>query len=223
MDPAPGVRIVAALRAGALLGHRPGGVVHVVTGATTATGQWATASSRPACGVRTRRLAVVPSTSPIDLRGARFCRRCTRHLPPVLGRTSTALTSRDQIAAAYADLTIDDLRQALAWARDVDDAHGVGYLALLIHGPAPVRRPTTAALTPRWDLEQALRTRLDRLRLAALTPEERLQLADDQRRQTEDAARIQAAHARGYRMDRITDRRNRGQYVPTWDRDLIRT
>ncbi|TIC78812.1 hypothetical protein [Nocardioides sp. GY 10127] len=215
--------MVAALRAGAFLGCRPGGVVHVVTGAATASGRWATVSSRPACGVRTRRLAVVPSTGPIDLHGARFCRRCTRHLPPVLGRTTAGLVSRDETAAVYADLTLDDLRQALAWARTVDEAHGVGYLALLIHGPAPLHRPTDPARLARWDLETATRDRLRRLRHAALTPEERAQAADDARRQAEDAARVQAAHARGYRMDRITDRRNRGQYVPTWDRDLLRT
>lgn len=220
---APAARVMAALRAGAHLAHRPRGVVHVYTGPLSPSGRFAAAAGRTVCGTRTRRLSKLEcAEGRLDLGRRRFCRRCTRGLPPVLGQVNYMPVSRDQWAAAFAALTVDDLTLIARWARTVEETHQAGYLASVLLGPASMREPTASGPDrDRWLLEQTILRRRRQLVAAARTPEEREQAVRDQEAEALDRARVNAARREADRLDVLVDRRRRGSYLTPWERDFL--
>lgn len=228
------IRVLAAVRAGAQLVHRPRGVVHLYAGPLTPSGRFAAAAGRTVCRTRTRRLSVLEQArGPLELDGRRFCRRCTAALPPVLGAVVQTPVTREEWASTYAALTLDDFATALAWAgcgRDAapDDwrraaaaTYTLGYLLSVVHGPKPFRRPADDTGARVFDLH----TGIDRARRVfernALAPEEREAAARAREAEDLDRLRVQRGRAREDRRARLIDRRNRGSYLTTWERHFL--
>lgn len=228
------LRILAAHRAGAHLVHRPAGVVHVHTGPLTPSGRYAAATGRTVCGTRTRRLTVLEQAGgPLDLRGRRFCRRCTAVLPPAWGTAVQHPVSRDDWARAYGHLTLDDFATALAWSgcrRDASYAdwataaaatHTLGFLLSVVHGPQPIRRPSDPIGAQLYDVHAAIVTACRRFEGNALTPAEREQAARNRDAEALDRLRVQDGRRKEDRRAALIDRRNRGSYLTTWERDFL--
>ena len=209
---------VAAVH-GRLVGRPHSPVLHVYVGPTTPSGQFVPRSCRTVCRTRTRRLKVLPRTgSRLDLAGRRVCGRCSACLLSP-GRQAGQPISRDQWLAAYRHVTLADLATATALATTSDETHRVGFIAGLVHGPSPVRRPRDLTkLQARFDLEQEILRRRRHLRTAERTPEEIA--ADAMRREAEDHnnALIAKARRKEDRHARALDRMNRGQYLAPWER-----
>lgn len=221
---APGLRIVAALRSGALLVHRPRGVVHVATGPVTASGRFLSSHGRIVCRARTRRLHVLDRPGgTVELGGRRFCRRCTATLAPSLGVAERQPVSREDWVAAYSHLTVADLAQAARWTQDVEETHQVGRILLMVHGPAPIRRPAEGtAAAERWALEQEIHARRTHLTLRSLTPEQHAEIEAAKQDAAIDRRRIESQRRRDHARDRALDRANRGQYRTTWEREHLK-
>lgn len=226
------LRILAALRGGAHLVHRPRGVVHVHTGPLTPSGRFAAAAGRTVCGTRTRRLVVLDSVGGrVELGGRRFCRRCTTVLPPSLGTAVQHPRTRDAWGVAYESLTLDDFATALAWAgcrRDADitawsaaaaATHTLGFVLSVVHGPKPMLRPVDAAGARLFELHSAIESARRTFERNARTPEEREQAARAREAEDLERARIQTARHRADQHTRLIDRRNRGQYLTPWERE----
>lgn len=220
---APGVRLVAALRFGAVLVARPRGVVHVHDGRLTPNGS-VPASVRPFCGTRSRRLRVVGTVDamPNLIGGRRFCRSCTRRLPAALGRRVSEPGPRDEWLATYDGLTVEDLTVAARWTRTVDETYQVDRLALMLHGPKPLR-PATAEQCALRDLHDLIEKRRRDLTRAAQTPEERAEAEARREAADHDRRRLAAARSKDAAVARAVERRERGQYLMPHERELLGT
>lgn len=225
MNAAAPLRVLAAVRAGAHLVARPVGVVHLAeAGPLTSSGLFLPRSSGPYCGARTRRLRVFGAgVSGLQAAGRRFCRRCTAALPLSLGADVKQLRTRDDDLTAYGHLTVADFTVAATWCRTVEETHQVGRIALVVHGPTPVRRPTDPAGTAYdlWAFEQALLSRRRTLAVRALTPDELAarEAERDQQALVDDLAR--RGRARSRRLDRLHDMANQGRYLTRSEREEI--
>jgi hypothetical protein len=223
---APGIRVLAALRGGAVLVARPRGVVHVYPGHLTRTGRAVPGSARPFCGTRSRRLRVVGRAGSLPSfpgAGRRFCRSCTDRLPAALGVDGrSALVSRDDFLTAYAALTVQDLMVATSWCRTVEETHQVGHLVLILFGPKPLRPATSDELQLR-EVHDAIEHRRHALRDAELTDDERAARAANREAKAFEAARIQSARRSAAALDKAMDRRLRGQYLMPHERDLLQS
>lgn len=211
------LRLVAAVRAGALLVARPRGVVHVAAaGPLTPSGRALPRASRTVCRGRTGRLYLfTPGVTGVAGSGRRFCRRCTAALPVSLGTAVDELRTRDHDIAAYGHLTADDLTIAASWCRTVEETHQVGRIGLIVLGPAPIRRDTPVAA-----FESTLIARRKSLAAAALSPEEREAAVAAREADVAKSARVNAGRAKQAVIDRITDRANRGHYLLPHEREL---
>jgi hypothetical protein len=219
------IRLVSALRAGALLvTRRRSGVAHVYCGRVTASGRFAAAGNRALCGVRSRRLTVLPAgVEALGPRKLRLCRRCAPLLPDVPAGSPYAgrlLVAFDDQAAAFAHLTVDDFTVAAAWCTTVEETHQVGRLMQLVLGPTPLQ-PATEAEHRHRAAEQVLLRRRRHLTTAAMSPEERE--AQRLQREAEDAERIRVNEARRRldRVDRAQDRALRGSCLTPYERGLL--
>lgn len=223
--PAVGLRVVAALAAGARpAARRRSRVVHLYIGRPSRTGRFASVTGRCLCGVRTLRLPLLERTSwVLDLGGRRFCRRCTSLLPTSLGTDVHRLAGAEDRKAAYGHLTIQDLRLAAAWTRTVDETYAVATIASTVHGPchpSAMKRPTTPGdAQDRYDLEVEILARRDKLRAAERTPDE-IHAARTRRE-------MQAAETERVRLDRLRDQQTAthhqrirdGRYTTAWERE----
>lgn len=226
MPPSLPLRLVAAIRGGARLAHRPArtSVVHLFTGPATPSGRFAAAAGRTVCQTRTRRLSLIEPRLPrLDLDGRRFCRRCTTTLPACLGREVPRLVTQDEWAEAYAHLTVADLVQVTTWCRTVDETHQVGRLAMLLFRPAPPRRDlaTDAHAAEVYDLDRYITQRRRALAAAQVTPEE---LEERARAAEVEAAQdrlLRESRRRGDRVARIQERAARGAYLMAHERELL--
>ncbi len=109
---------------------RPTGVLHAYVGPLTPSGRFTPRAARPACGVRTRGLSVIPLA---EVRRRRVCVRCTARLgTPAAGGAGTQ--SRTQLLAAYEGVTAFDLALDAWRAETPDDLERVEHLALLVIG-----------------------------------------------------------------------------------------
>lgn len=111
---------------------RPTGVLHAYVGPLTPSGRFTPRAARPACGVRTRGLSVIPLA---EVRRRRVCVRCTARLTrgtPAAGGAGTQ--SRTQLLAAYEGVTAFDLALDAWRAETPDDLERVEHLALLVLG-----------------------------------------------------------------------------------------
>lgn len=221
--------MVSAVAAGALLGHRPRGVVHLVDGAATKSGRWANDWSKPWCGARTLRLQLL---SGLSLGGRRFCRRCqaeTRRRAAAAG----PLFARDDIAGRFGHLTVDHLARALAWSgcpagapreaweAAVDRTHQLGFVAAVVAGPKPFRRPDPATDpdgAALHDLHDAIAQARRVFATRALTVEqvETAHIARD--RWSHELRTAWEKRARDEAIDRARERRG---YRMPWERELL--
>lgn len=227
---APGLRLVAAMRAGARLAGRPGAgrVWHVYTGPVTASGRFVPAAGRPLCGARTRRLGLLEPTASLglDLAGRRVCRRCTAVLPPSLGHsTRKRLLTRGDWVAAYDHLTLTDLEQAAAWTRTVAECHQVATVVSQTMGPKPLTPPArrTSEQTRLVDLHDFLNARRRHLAEVEKTTEEQAADQATRERDAEAYRRITDARRRAGREAYATDKARRGEYLMPHERDWLRT
>ena len=192
---ATALRILGAYRAGARIGYRPGSLVAHITPATplTPSGRHLPRTTRPVCGTRTRQLRVLAGPVDATARGLRFCRRCTLLLPTCLGRYVGRVITREDRAAAFGHLTVDDLTVAARWCQTVDDTHAVSTVVSVVYGPAPWTRPTTSDRDAyaRWELNRVLIARRNALR--------EQELSDDARAERDGKAEA-AAYERGLRI-----------------------
>lgn len=228
------LRVLAAVRAGAHLAHRPHGVVHVHTGPLTPSGRYAAAAGRTVCGTRTRRLVVLDTAGGrVELGGRRFCRRCTAVLPTSLGTAVQHPVNRDDWLTAFGALTLDDFAAALAWSGCRRDAtgdawtaaaaatHTLGFLLSVVHGPKTFRRPADEHGGQLHDLHVAIETARRTFERNALTPEQREQVARAREADDLERTRLNAARRREDQHARLVDRRNRGSYLTPWERDQL--
>lgn len=221
---APAVRLVAALRSGVRLVARPGGVAHLYAGALTPSGRWVVRAGRTVCGARTRRLQVLAGGC-ADLdpgRGPRMCRRCMPVLPPSMGRPG-GLVSRDDWLAAYAHLTVEDLKTAARWACTVDQSHQVGFLAQLLFDPPKrhTRRPLEGHDADVVELHRLIETRRRVLVATERTPEERAHLEQQRADETHNRALADRARRQEAAVDRALERSARGGYLLPHERQLL--
>jgi hypothetical protein len=228
------IRVLAAVRGGAHLVHRPRGVVHVHRGPLTPSGRYAAAAHRTVCGTRTRRLSVLEAPGgQLGLGGRRFCRRCTAVLPPSLGTAVQHPVTREDWALAFGHLTLDDFVTALSWSGCHRDApldawaaaaagtHTLGFLLSVVHGPQPIRRPQDPNRARLYELHAAIVTARRRFENNARTPAEREQAIRDREAEELERIRVQAGRRKEDRRAVLTDRRNRGSYLTTWERDFL--
>lgn len=224
--PAPALRILAAIANGAALVGRPRGVVHVYSGALTRGGGSVPTSSRPYCGVRTRRLRVLGTTttdaSTAVVGRPHFCRTCVVLLPARLGGGSGALVTRDDWIEAYGDLTADDLRLAAAWSRTVGETYQVADVLMKVHGPKPIRPTTDAgrALLAAYDAAEARRRRLT---AAAMTDDERAAVREAREAELFNRRRAEKQRRKGIAIEKAQERALSGGYITPSDRELLDT
>ncbi len=217
---APGLRVVAALAAGARpAARRRSSVVHLYVGPISRTGRYATVAGRVLCGVRCLRLPLLqPVATGLELGGRRFCRRCTSLLPASLGRDVHRLVTRDDSIAAYGHLTVADFAQAAAWTRTVEETYQVGHIASAVLGP-PKRFGHRDELEQAvYDLDRVLIARRDRLRLAERTPDEVQAARTRKEMQDEESERARQSRIKAYQDAKHQDRLARGQYTTPWER-----
>lgn len=201
---APAVRLLSAVRAGEYLAARPHGRVHVYVGPLTPSGRFIPSKRPTVCRARTRRLTVVERlTESFDLRGRRVCARCLTKLEQRVG----LLVSRDDWAAAFGHLTVEDLMLAAKWTRTVDECHQVGFLSSVVLGPGATK-----------PVDSVLNKRRRELANRELTPDEREARKQERKEQAEEDARIAVARRKNGQMARRLDRENRGQYIAPWER-----
>ncbi|TQK68267.1 hypothetical protein [Nocardioides sp. SLBN-35] len=218
----PALRILAAVAAGAVLVGRPRGVVHVHAGALTRSGRAVPAAVRPYCGVRTRRLRVLATTTgdvTTAIAGHRFCRTCVTLLPARLGGGSGVLVTRDDWAEAYGDLTVADLHLAASWARTVDETYQV-MTVLRQHGPKPIR-PTTddgRALAAAYD---AVIARRRKLTSAAMTDDERAAVREAREVELFNRQHAEKQRRKNVAIEKAQQRALSGGYVTPGDRELL--
>lgn len=114
---------------------RPTGVAHVYTGPLTPSGCCVPRSRRTVCRAHTRRLYVVPPASDDPGTGRGICARCSACLAatPRAVRQAEPQT-REEYAAAYAAVTLDDLERDAAAAGTPADIDHVAHLSLLLFG-----------------------------------------------------------------------------------------
>lgn len=223
---APALRLVAALRFGAVLAARPRSIVaHVCQGRTTPSGRWLSRSARPVCRARTARLEVIVQPNQgVSMNGHRLCRRCRPMLPAALGRCDAhQLVTRQDLAAAFTGLTVDDLDTAARWSRTVSESHQVGRVLSILHGEKPRALPRN--LTPERRHLQEVHTRLEKNRTRLRLDERDVDqvAADEARRDAADAlsARARETSRNEAAIARITDRALAGKYLTQHERDLI--
>lgn len=228
---APALRLVAAIRAGAVLAHRPtSNVMHLYMGPLTPSGRWVPRAGRTACKAHTRRLVIVqqllepgPSSGLDDVLvgGRRVCRRCTAatYYP---GELDT-LNDRDAVATAYADLTTEDLGLAGRWARSTDESHQVGRVATILFGEKPTtpparRTPEQAARAAMYD---AIYGRRRLLEAAERSPEEQAKRDHMAEARRDLEQRVAAKRSNDAQRNRAIDRRSRNQYLTPHERELL--
>lgn len=126
----PAAALVTAGR-GAVLVHRPTGVLHVYTGPLTRTGAAVPRRHRAVCRTRTRRLTVapIPSDGRHQVR-ARLCAHCSARLHQ--GGRAEPLRTRLDVATRHAGLDEAHLIRALAAAVTPADVALVGQVALTV-------------------------------------------------------------------------------------------
>jgi hypothetical protein len=204
------------------LAHRPGSpVVHLYSGPLSPSGRYAAAGGRTVCHARTRRLTVLERDLGLLDHGRRVCHRCVARLTSLAGR-ATQPVSRDQFLAVYRGTTLRDLALMLAIATTVDETHRIGFLAQLLFGTPPVRRPVE--LSPRqayYDLHAAVLRRRRDLHNATRTPEE-LQAAAQRREAEEFNAKVlEAGRRQTARIDRLSRYSREGRYLTGRERAEI--
>lgn len=218
-----GVRIAAALHGDVVLVGRPRGVVHLHSGLVSRSGGSVPTGARPLCGVRTRRLRVLGgdlgAAAGVSGSGRRFCRTCTRLLPPRLGR-DVVLTTREDWVSAYDVLTTADLRLAAAWARTVDETWQVQTLLMRLHGPKPIRPATDAGrvLLAAYELVESRRHQLTS---AAMTDEEKAAVIAHRETETFGRQRAEKARRRAIAVEKAQERARAGSYLLPRERELL--
>lgn len=225
---APGLRVVAALRAGSVLVARPRGTVHIHAGRLTRKGATVPTGVRPFCGVRSRRLRVVGHSGDLSVLGARtgrrFCRRCIDRLPAVLGVDDRQqLVTRDDWLTAYGTLTAADLTAAAVWCRTVDEAHQVSRVILMQFGPKPLNRFASPRATQLWDLHERVEVRRRRLVNRDRTEAERAQIVAMRDAEAADRQRTAKARRQEAAIDRAHERRRAGTYMTPYEKGLVGT
>ncbi len=220
-----GLRVVAALRGGAVLVSRPRGVVHFHDGVLTASGRSVPANARPYCGARSRRLRVVARD--VDqvgpaVAGRRFCRSCTLRLPARLGTTCPDLQTRDDWQELYDDLTVADLRLAASWARTVDETYQVQRVLMVVHGPKPTfaRTPERRALAAAYD---AAADRRRHIEAAARTPEEVAAVHEARAVELHNNRLVARSRNRDTWIDRLGEKERAGRYLTSDEREALRS
>ena len=180
--------------------------------------------ARSVANCRTSQLRLLErDVSVLDLQGRVLCGRCSTRLTSTPGRVGP-LVSRDDFKRVYRHVTLADLVVALAMCTTLDENHRVGYVAGIVHGPAPVRLPKSDPyLQARYAFETACHDQRRALAAAGLSDEERAAHALRRDLEAAESARIQAAHKRDARIARATARRNRGQWLAPHERELLGT
>jgi hypothetical protein len=165
----------------AVLAARPTSpVAHVHVGPLTRSRRFIPRAARPVCGMRTRRLHVLTETPFMVAATRRLCVRCSDHLsarvhtgdqcaapqrergpghptpavpaPAGVGpHTTDELVSRDDYAAAYADLTPVDIALGAWVAETVEEVEHLELLALLLVGYPDCARRTIRSDRPHRD------------------------------------------------------------------------
>ncbi len=220
--PSPALRILAAVANGAVLVGRPHGVVHIHAGALTRGGCSVPRGERPYCGVRTRRLRVLGTTTAdltAAIAGRRFCRTCVTMLPARLGGGPGALVTRDDWIAAYGDLTVADLHLAALWSRTVDETYQV-MSVLRQHGSKPIR-PTTDAGRALLAAYDAVLDRRRRLTSAAMTDDERAAVRDAREAELFSRRRAEKQRRKGIAIEKAQERARSGSYLFPHERQLL--
>lgn len=211
---------LAAARMHAVLVTRPGSdVFHVYAGPLTPSGRFVPRAARTVCTARTRRLSVLERVGAVlDLAGRRVCGRCSARLSAFARRAEQPPVNRDLEAAYWQGVGLGDLVVALALTTTTAEAYTVSRVARMVADAQPgvpgVREAYRA-------LDQKINRRLDRLRAAELSPEEREAAAARREAEADDAARAIAARQKAAAMDRAVDRRNAGLYLTPWERALL--
>lgn len=113
-----------------VLAARPAGVLHAFAGPLTPSGRFTPRAARPACGVHTRVLRVIPLS---EVRRRRVCVRCTARLAQSLPGEASHPT-RAQLQAAYDGVTPFDLAVDAWRAQTSEDLARVEWLTLLLVG-----------------------------------------------------------------------------------------
>jgi hypothetical protein len=224
---APGIRVLAAVRAGAVVVGRPRGVVHIYSGPLTRSGASAPTGAAPFCGTRSRRLRVLGKADDLSSfpgTGRRFCRSCTRRLPAALGVDGRRVLGdqREDWMAAFADLTVSDLHTAAGWCRTVSETHQVGRLLQMLHGPKPVR-PRDVAGRALQAAHELVEKRRRILTTAERPAEEREGIVARRAAETAAHVRQQREHRRGYAAARAAERAALGKYLAPHERELLAT
>lgn len=218
----PALRVLAAIHSGAVLVGRPHGAVHVHPGDLTRSGRAVPASVHPFCGVRSRRLRVLATSSvevPAALTGRRFCRSCTTRLPVRLG-TAVELVTREDRETAFGDLTVADLRLAGIWCRTPDETYQVQSLLMLVHGPKPIR-PTSAGGQELLAAYDAIKDRRDYLVEQARTDDEIAAVRATREAAAHNRALVEKNRRREIAIEKAAEVALAGGYVLPHQRDLL--
>lgn len=221
MSAALGIRVVSALRTGAVLVARPRGVVHFHTGSLTRTGGAVPAGERPFCGTKSRRLRVVGrdvSDIGTAVAGRRFCRSCTGRLPARLGAVD--LVTREGRLAAFGDLSVADLHLAGVWCRNPDETYQVQSVLMLVHGPKPIR-PTSPVGVELLAAYDAIKARRDQLVAAAMTEDEFAALAANREAKAFNQRLVQKNRIREVRIEKAAAIARAGGYLRPDQRELL--
>lgn len=173
------------------------GVAHLYTGPLTRTGRHVPLRGRPVCGARTRRLSVLEF--PVALEAGpdgddrRVCARCRSCLVESRqDRRQPTAPTRDDLAATYGHLSVNQLAAHARASRTRDEIDLVSAVALMNVGTVAGQRPIVLADgTHGPSLNDVIARRRRALRLADPTPQEaardaRLRARDEEDR---DAAR----------------------------------
>lgn len=230
---APAVRLIAAVRAGAVLTHRPGSrVAHLYSGSLTPSGRWVPRAGRAACHQHTRRLSVLPEPGvslgleQVLTDGRRMCRRCMAVIPAALGCTTARdLVDRQDLAKVYASLTPADVALAGRWAVTSSESHQVSRLALILFGPKPLTRRSqrTPAQVELIAMHAAIQDRRRHLVAKERTAEERDELAERRDAEQHDRDRIAAAAREEAYVTKLAGRAARGGYLTKTERERLRS
>lgn len=230
------LRLVTAIRAGAVLAARPRSVVaHLVLGRLTTSGVRVARTTVPLCRAVTRTLYVVADRTALDtldgvrvaLTGRRVCRRCQYSTPAALaldGASTHRMVTNDDFVRAYSNLTPLDLTIAARWALTVADTHTIGAAAQLLYGSKPVvgspdnLPPVRAAI---WRMHDTITRRRRALTAAERTDEQRAGNASTREARDALSERARTTAAAEAVLVRAQTRHARGQYLMPHERDLL--
>ncbi len=220
---------LAVAQAHGVLAVRPGSpVFHVYARSRSRRTGRIPRGARPVGGCRTRRLYELERVgSVLDLGGRRMCGNCAARLSSLARRAAQPI-SRDDFARVYggrAGVTLGDLVVALHLCTTVEENRRVAYVASVVHGfldSTSTRRPVDPGVRQaRYDFEVEL-LRLRRALVSAERDPEEVEAAARLREvEAERDARLAAARRKGAALDRVIDRRNRGQYLRPHERELL--